>query len=135
MANTKFLGTDLMVYIGAVPVANSRSATFKMSQQLADSTTKDSDGAFTEFIPSIKSWELSTEGLAVWGATDQFSDAIINGTALTVQFKPKTATTGNVIYSGTVYVESYEITGDNGEVVTYSVNFKGSGKLSVAASA
>jgi len=135
MANTKFLGTDLMVYIGAVPVANSRSATFKMSQQLADSTTKDSDGAFTEFIPSIKSWELSTEGLAVWGATDQFSDAIINGTLLNVQFKPKTATTGNVVYSGTVYAESYEITGDNGEVVTYSVNFKGSGKLSVAASA
>jgi predicted secreted protein len=129
MANTKFLGTDLMVYVGATPIAHSRSASFKISTALADSTTKDSAGSFTEFLPSIKSWELSTEGLAVWGEMGQWIDAITHGTPLTVSFKPTNQVAGEITLSGTVFLESCEINADNGEVVTYSVSFKGSGML------
>lgn len=129
MANSKFLGTDLLVYIGATPIANSRSASFKVTSQFADSTTKDSVGAFSESIPSIKSWEISTEGLAVWGEIDQWIDAVSNGTQLTISFKPLNQVTGDIAYSGTAFVESCEVNADNAEVVTYSVQFKGSGAL------
>ena len=129
MANTKFLGTDLLVYIGATPIAHSRKASFKLNSQLADATTKDSDGAFTEYLPSLKSWEVSTEGLAVWGDMSQWVDAITNGTPLAISFKPTNQATGDITLSGTAFLESCEINAENGEVVTYSVNFKGSGKL------
>jgi predicted secreted protein len=141
MANTnQFLGSDLMVYIGtggtATPIAYSRKCSFKLNSQLADSTTKSSEGAYTEYLPSLKSWELSTEGLAAWGSNvSQFFDAINNGTGLQVQFKPSNLTTGDIVFSGKVYVESFEIQADNGEVVTYSVSFKGSGKLSATPTA
>jgi len=130
MANTqKFLGTDLLVYIGSVAVGHSRSASLKMSSQLADATTKDSTDAFTEYIPSIKSWEISTEGLLVWGDVNQWYNAIKDGTPLTISFKPSLAATGDLILSGVAYLENFEVSADNGEVVTYSVSFKGSGVL------
>ena len=129
MANTKFLGTDLLVYIGNEAIAHSRKASFKLNAQLADATTKDSAGAFTEYLPSLKSWELSTEGLAVWGDMGEWYNAITNGTPLTVSFKPTNQVTGDITLSGVAYLESFEVNAENGEVVTYSVSFKGSGVL------
>ena len=132
--NTKFLGTDLLVYITtsggtATAIAHSRKASFKLNSQLADATTKDSEGAFTEYLPSLKSWELSTDGLAVWGNMGQWYDAIAAGTPMQISFKPTNQTTGDITLSGTAFLESFEISAENGEVVTYSVSFKGSGKL------
>jgi len=129
MANTKFLGTDLLIYVGSTPIAHSRTASFKVSANLVDSTTKDSIGAWTEQLSATKSWELSTEGLAVWGSIDQWVDAITAGTPLQVSFKTLNQVTGDITYSGTAFVESCDITAPNAEVVTYSVNFKGSGPL------
>lgn len=133
MANTKFLGTDLLVYITTsgttTPIAHSRKASFKLNSQLADATTKDSEGGFTESLAGLRSWELSTEGLAVWGSMAQWYNAIANGTPLQVSFKPTNQESGDINLSGTAFLESFEVNAENGEVVTYSVNFKGSGVL------
>lgn len=129
MANNKFLGTDLLVYIDGEPIAHSRKASFKMNRQLADSTTKDSIEGWTESLESLKSWEVSTEGLAVWGDSGKWYDMITNGTAVTISFKPTTQESGDITFSGMAFAESVEINSEMGEVVTYSINFKGTGKL------
>jgi predicted secreted protein len=53
--------------------------------------------------------------------------AIIDGSSLTMQIRD---TENHDEYTGTAFVTSFEKSGSNGDVVTYSVAFQGSGALS-----
>lgn len=130
----KFLnGSDLLIYIGANPVAFSRSCSISMNTAMADCTTKDNDG-YSESIPTTRSWECSVDGLGVWNSNiKEFMAAFQNKTALDIKFKPREVATGDLVYSGKAFIESLEISGEMEDGVTYSVSLKGTGALDFTA--
>ena len=101
-----------------------------MSQNLADATTKSNNG-FMEYVPTTRGWEVSCDGLGVWNENiNQFFNAVNNRTALTIKFAPRNAVSGTTYYQGTAFIESFDVSGEMEDGVTYSVSMKGSGILS-----
>ncbi|MBE9598740.1 phage tail tube protein [Pedobacter sp. MC2016-24] len=133
MANNFTNGSDLLIYIGtgstATPVAFSRNCSISMSTNMADATTKSNDG-FTEIIPTTKSWSIDTDGLGVWnGNIKEFMQIYDDRSPIQVSFKPRAVATGDLVYSGTAYIESLDIEAPMEDGVTFKISLKGSGKL------
>jgi TP901-1 family phage major tail protein len=132
MADNFLNGSDLLVYIGANPVAFSRSCSISMNVNMADATTKDNNG-YAESIPTTRSWECSVDGLGVWNSNiKEFMAAFTGKTLLDIKVKPRNAAASDLIYSGKCYIESLEISGEMEEGVTYSASLKGTGALTFA---
>jgi predicted secreted protein len=128
----KFNGTDLLVYVGNVPVAHALSHTLTVNVDLPDATTKDSLG-WEDHIRGARNWEVSGDGLldfaASYGAEQIFTS--INGrTDITVKFGLQSGRN----YTGTCSVESLEMSADAEQPAAYSFTFKGKGVLTSAAS-
>ena len=134
-----FNGTSLVVLVGTEVVAHATSCSLSLSADLPDSTTKQS-GGWADHIAGLKSWTLSTDGLATvdpaatasYYTTGELMSAIANKTQVTVKFTTvsgTTAVTGDLYWSGTAYIESMDITADMESPVTYSVSFTGVGAL------
>ena len=136
----RFNGNDLVLAIGSssgseVRFAHAQSSTISFANALIDATTKDS-GSWEEMISGRRSFTISTDGLAdfddVTGATstEGFSDLAVAGTLINFQFTRTAASTGDFEgYSGTAYIESFEISAASDELTTYSVSLKGTGAL------
>ena len=148
MATTSvFNGTSLVVLIGTEVIAFATSCSLSIAIDAPDASTKQSLG-WADEIGGQKSWSLTTDGLAtvVPGAvatyisTTELSNLAIARTAVTVKFTTVdnstvggvTPVTGDVIYSGSAFIESVDMTADMESPVTYSVSFKGTGVLTIA---
>lgn len=130
--NGVFNGTLLVVKVGGVAVAHSTSCSLSVSTDLPDSTTKDS-GGWAAQIQGLRSFSLSTDGLAVIESAaagvnveDLFS-SIASRTDVTVTFS--TFVSGDKIWTGLAAVESLDFTGDMESPATYSASFTGTGPL------
>ena len=147
MATTSvFNGTSLVVLIGTEVIAFATSCSLSIAIDAPDASTKQSLG-WADEIGGQKSWSLTTDGLAtvVPGAvatyisTTELSNLAIARTAVTVKFTTVdnstvggvTPVTGDVIYSGSAFIESVDMTADMENPVTYSVSFKGTGALTI----
>lgn len=138
-----FNGTNLVVLVGTEVVAHSTSCSLSVSADLPDATTKQS-GGWAEEIAGLRSWSLTTDGLATVEPTgtnfvvgDIFS-ALTGRTAVTVKFTTATGSTvivGDLVWSGSAFVESLDITADMESPVTYSASFTGTGVLTQATNA
>jgi predicted secreted protein len=138
-----FNGTNLVVLVGTEVVAHSTSCSLTVSADLPDSTTK-SSGGWAEQIAGLRSWSLTTDGLATVEPTgtsyvvgDIFS-ALNGRTTVTVKFTTVNGNTpivGDLIWSGSAFVESLDISADMESPVTYSVSFTGQGQLTQATNA
>ena len=138
-----FNGTSLVVLVGTEVVAHATSCTLSVSADLPDSTTKQS-GGWAEEIAGLRSWSITTDGLATVEPTgtnfvvgDLFS-ALNGRTAVTVKFTTANGSTpivGDLIWSGSAFVESLDITADMESPVTYSASFTGTGVLTQATNA
>lgn len=142
-----FNGTSLVVLVGSEVVAHATSCSLSFSVDLPDSTDKESQG-WTKHIAGAKSWSLTTDGLATvdpaatasYYTTGELMAAIANRTAVTVKFTTVnnetvggvTPVTGDLIWSGSAFIESMDITADMESPVTYSVSFTGTGALTQA---
>jgi predicted secreted protein len=128
----KINGTDLLVYVGAVPIAHSTSATLNIEQDLPDATTK-SSGGFADHINGLKSWSIDFDGLvdyaSSYGAEELF-DNLKNGNNVTVKFA--TSTGGDSYWQGTASVASLSMTADMEAPVSFSGSFTGKGTLTRA---
>jgi predicted secreted protein len=132
-----FNGTNLVVLVGTEVVAHSTSCSLSVSADLPDSTTK-SSGGWAEEIGGLKSWSLTTDGLATVspaGADYVVGDiftAWSNRTTVQVKFTTvsgSTPVTGDLIWYGSAFIESLDITADMESPATYSVSFTGTGIL------
>lgn len=144
MATTGIVnGTSLVVLVGTEVVAHATSCTLTVSTDLPDATTKQS-GGWAQEIAGLRSWSLTTDGLATVEPTgtdyvvgDIF--AALNGrTAVTVKFTTVNGSTpivGDLIWSGSAFVESLDITADMESPATYSASFTGTGVLTQATNA
>ena len=137
-----FNGTSLVVLIGNEVIAHSTSCTLSFNVDTPDASDKESLGWATE-IGGQMSWSLTTDGLATvdpaatasYYTTGELMTAIANRTAVTVKFTTVSGTTpvtGDLIWSGSAFIESMDITADMESPVTYSVSFTGTGALTQA---
>jgi len=115
-----FNGTNLVVLVGTEVVAHSTSCSLSVSADLPDATTK-SSGGWADQIAGLRSWSLTTDGLTTVEPTgtnyvvgDIFS--ALNGRGVvTVKFTTVNGSTpivGDLIWSGSAFVESLDITAD-----------------------
>lgn len=132
-----FNGTNLVVLVGSEVIAHSTSCSLSVSADLPDATTK-SSGGWAEEIAGLRSWSLTTDGLTTVEPTgtsyvvgDIFS-ALNGRTAVQVKFTTANGSTvvvGDLVWSGSAFVESLDITADMESPVTYSASFTGTGQL------
>jgi predicted secreted protein len=132
-----FNGTNLVVLVGSEVVAHSTSCSLSVSVDLPDATTKSSEG-WAQQIGGLKSWSLTTDGLATVDPTganyvvgDIFT-ALKDRTTVTVKFTTVTGSTpvpGDLYWTGLAFIESLDVTADMESPATYSVSFTGQGVL------
>ena len=138
-------GQNLRVMVGGKCIAMATSCTFHVSAQLEDSSSKDSTGDWQEQEVTGLSWDASTDSLVtltdISGRTDgelpqDLLSLIISKTPVTLTFD-QTAGTNNrtgqnsaIKKSGQAYVTDVNITAQNRQNSTISVQFTGTGPLS-----
>ena len=126
---TKINGDDLLIYADGVAVGHSLDATLNVTQDIPDSTTKDSN-KWTEHIRGNKSWEVSGSALVVPSSTmnaEQIIDFIINSSNVTIRYS--NSNTGDVEYRGAVSVVSASLNAPQNAVVGFDFSFTGNGAL------
>ena len=148
MATTSvFNGTSLVVLIGTEVIGFATSCSLSLAIDTPDASTKQSLG-WADEIGGQRSWSLTTDGLATvvpsatatYVSTAELNALAIARTAVTVKFTTVnngtvdgvTPVPGDVIYSGSAFIESVDMTADMENPVTYSVSFKGTGVLGIA---
>jgi len=148
MATTSvFNGTSLVVLIGAEVIGYATSCSLSLAIDTPDASTKQSLG-WADEIGGQRSWSLTTDGLAtvvpgstaVYVSTAELNQLAIDRVSVEVKFTTVdnsivngvTPVTGDVIYSGSAFIESVDMTADMENPVTYSVSFKGTGVLDIA---
>ena len=148
MATTSvFNGTSLVVLIGTEVIGFATSCSLSLAIDAPDASTKQSLG-WADEIGGQRSWSLTTDGLATvvpgtvatYVTTAELNALAIARTAVQVKFTTVdnstvggvTPVSGDVIYSGSAFIESVDMTADMENPVTYSVSFKGTGVLTIA---
>ena len=136
-------GQNLRVMVGGKCIAMATSCTFHVSAQMEDSSTKDSTGDWQEQSVVGLSWDAQTDSLVT--LTDNGSNGelpqdllslIINKTAVTLTFDQTNGTNNRtgmnsaIKKSGQAFVTDVNITAQNRQNSTISVQFQGSGPLS-----
>lgn len=129
--------------VGGKCIAMSTSVQFHVSAELQDSSTKDSTGDWQEQEVVGLSWDASCDALVTLTdngtngelATDLMS-VMINKTPVTLTFD-QTAGTNNrtgqnatIKRSGSAYISDIQITAQNRQNSTFTVQFQGTGALS-----
>ena len=138
-----FNGNGLVLAISAVSgsevkFAHAQTASISFSNALIDTTTKDSS-SWEEMISGRKSFTLSTDGLADFddstvAGTEGFSDYALAGTEVFFTFERTPGASGTLTgWSGSAFIESFEVSAGSDEAVTYSVSLKGTGVLTKVA--
>jgi len=138
MATTdKFLGTQIAAYVNNKKVFNATSHTFSMDTDMVDVTDNDT-GGWKAFLPGNKGGKISIEGNAEQQASvtntycsfEDLLDFQVNGTALTIHMN--TGSTGDLKLIGTAYLSNTQLTGSNGDKVTFSADLQFTGQITVA---
>ena len=145
-----FNGTSLVVLIGTEVIGYATSCSLSLAIDTPDSSTKQSLG-WAEEIGGQRSWSLTTDGLATvvpgsvatYISTAELNALAIARAAVTVKFTTVNNSTvdgvtpivGDVVYSGSAFIESVDMTADMENPVTYSVSFKGTGVLTITTNA
>lgn len=160
-SNPIIQGSDLMLFIGTgenkKSIGFATNHTFEISVEMLENASKDhSSGFWTGSIPKKGSWTVSSENLFANEAEGvTYADLVAylaNRTALSVEFTisaggaqaadsygivvpadgwdPSTAS-GTVALTGAAYISGLSANAQNGELATFTVNFTGTGPLSI----
>lgn len=111
-------------------IGEMKEAKLSIKQDDMNVTSFDSSG-WSESIPGMKEWEVSTEGLYLYSNTgqDALYNALVNGSTIRLRLLPKTGT-GNKGYQGDAFISSWETNTAVDDPVSLSADFKGTGTLS-----
>lgn len=125
-----FNGTNLLLKVEDVIIGHTTSCTLTISHDIADATTKDSQG-WSEGISGLRSGEISFDGLIDYSdATNVIDlfDMIANRTRITC--KIGTAATGDTVLTAEGWLTSLEQTGEMEASATYSGSIQLTGAIS-----
>ena len=136
-------GQNLRVMVGGKCIAMATSCTFHVSAQLEDSSTKDSVGDFQEQEVTGLSWDAQTESLVTLednGTNGELPQDIlslmINKTKVTLTFDQtagannRTGQNSAIKKTGQAYITDVNISAQNRQNSTCTVQFTGTGALS-----
>lgn len=151
------LGSDLMLFVGGKSVGFATNHSLTINSEMLDNASKDhASGLWKGTTIKSLSWQATTENLFAYDAegktfqdlynlmiTRQAVDLILaiklpgtaveNTIGLSVTeggWSPDT-TVGSIRYQGKAFISSVNINAPNGDNATFSVNFEGTGELSV----
>jgi predicted secreted protein len=124
--------TLLAIYTGSgagTKITHLNDCSLTVNHSPRNVSTKDSAG-WEEFLEGMRSWEMSASGMLSWDATnapdDLFTANIATRTAVTLLFT--TATTGDIVFSGSAWVTNIEMSSPGQEeTATFSASFQGTG--------
>lgn len=138
MAQRIIAGKDVFLYKGTIIVGCATSASLTCNAELLEAACK-SSGGWGESVAGTKTWSMSLEGVyKIYDGADVATNVSVTDwwTNLnndeTVSVKFGTATTGDMVWSGTAFVTSWELTGADA-AATYSLELTGTGALTMAA--
>jgi len=124
-------GTDLLLYDNTHPFAGSTTCSMQVSNDMRDTTNKDSAGWKT-VLPGGRSWTISCEGLVSFDQTYNYVyllNFIINKTRIALKFK--TSNASDTYFSGYAYLTSISMDAGNNANTTFSAQFQGDGALTI----
>lgn len=146
--NTSYKGKNLQVLMGGKSIGLATSHTLNLTANTVDTTTKDSEGMWSDAEIQNKQWTLQSDNLCSHGTdghdTEALMDAFMTGTPVTVVFglvapvdaavptggfTINTTATDKIAWTGSALITSLNITANNGERATSSVTFSGVGSL------
>ena len=135
-------GQNLRVMVGGKCIAMATSCQFHVSAQLEDSSTKDSVGDFQEQEVTGLSWDAQTESLVTLednGTNGELPQDLlslmINKTKVTLTFDQTAGANNRVAQNsvikktGHAYISDINISAQNRQNSTISVQFTGTGPL------
>ena len=136
MASTIYKGKDLRIKVEGKTVFHATECSFSSSMNIDSIATKDTTGEVG--TPSTLSWTLSTNALVTnapsGSTTTQGTKSLLDyhkaGTLVEIEFA--TGETGDLIISGSAYIESCELQAPVQGNATFSASFKGDGDYTVA---
>lgn len=127
------LGKNLVIKKSGTTIAASRSCTFSLTRDTVDTSSKDSDADQKEYGKYRAS--VSTEHLIDFlDTTGVFAldDALLDGTKVTASWAKKSESTGDISYSGTFLVTSFELNADDNSEGTSSISLESDGTITKA---
>ncbi len=114
------------------PIAHSTSASFSVSQDYRDITTKDS-GGFQQNAAGLRSFEITTEALQDYNSDLDFRDffnSVGSRESVTVRFAERdTGGSSDKYYEGTAFITSLSMNAGVEDNATYSVTFTGTATI------
>lgn len=130
----KIRGVEVLVQVKSgssyVTIGGQKDATLTVDADTIDATTKD-EGDWRVYLSGLKTWSVSCDGLYVDG--DAAQQALINSfyTGTPVEIKMAKSGTGAFTASGQAIVTHLEIAAAMEDAVTFSVEFQGTGALTL----
>lgn len=124
-------GNAVGIYKGDVLIGCATSASMDLSTAMIDSTCKDNNGQ-EQVKPGQKSWSMALDGMLAFDTTPEegwmeLYAAWEASTLVTVKWG--TGVVGDPKYTGSAYIDSLSASAPLNEVVTYNINFRGTGVL------
>ena len=121
------LGKDLVLALNGTPLAAARSCSMHCGTSFLPACSP-TDDHNERSIPERNNWNMSADALvATFASYKTLKTAWKNHTALTMRFYD---TQFELNETGSVYIESLDIQGNVGSLVTMSVSLKGNGPIS-----
>lgn len=126
-------GVDVLVSLKTgteyVTLGGQKDATLSASSDTIDVTTKD-EGDWRKFLAGLKSWTISCEGLYVDNDTAQTAlwNAFLNAQEVDIKMSKQNSFTA----SGKAIITSIEHAAAMDDALTFSVEFQGTGALTVS---
>lgn len=113
-------------------IAELRNFTLTRSMSEIDVTSRDSSGD-REVIGGIRQWSFTAEALYAQDSTGQkfLFNALSNETKQDVEFYPTGTSSGFPIFTGTVFINNWELAGPNDDAT--ALNIEGVGNLVLTA--
>jgi len=130
MATTgKINGKDMLLYLGGTAISHSETCSLNFTQGEVPVTTKDSAN-WEEILPGVRSWTMDCNGMVALDATyglDEFYALMNSQASATLKFATDDA--ADRFWSGTAYITGVTEEAPNETGVSFSISFKGTGKL------
>jgi len=129
-------GTDLIVKVNDKAIGHSKTASFSLSVDLPDATTKDS-GGWAQHIDGVRSGSVSFDGLVDYTDNGTTKQGIVNLRALilnrtSVSLYWGTEEEGDTIYTCTASLAEIEESADAENPVSFSGSFTINGAITAA---
>lgn len=119
----------------STPFASATQADISIQTSMRE-VTNESSAYFREFKPDINSWEVNCSGFVILSTQYNYltlANLITNRTSFTIKFViDNGGIYGLSIFTGTVYIKSFQLNGGDDTVAAYSVSLQGTGEYSTS---